>query len=177
MCPEVRGKRTAPSAPSSEYHIRRQPPRVREPRSDVGSRRCVVVESGPEAISPNSKATADSSLENDAWVFVRRRNSRLRFSRALVVRIAFRTAAHRVTTASPSKDGPGATTPDKVTLCHTMAHNPLPSSPIINYEEHSQQGLGNALLEVEECGDSFHGKVRCRKRLGGLLRYYHRAAA
>ena len=46
MCPEVRGKRTAPSTPSSEYHIRRQPARVREPRSDVGSRRCVVVESG-----------------------------------------------------------------------------------------------------------------------------------
>ena len=46
MCPEVRGKRTAPSTPSSEYHIRRRSPRVREPRSDVGSRRCVVVESG-----------------------------------------------------------------------------------------------------------------------------------
>ncbi len=46
MCPEVRGKRTAPSTPSSGYQIRRQPPRVREPRSDVGSRRCVVVESG-----------------------------------------------------------------------------------------------------------------------------------
>ncbi len=46
MCPEVRGKRTAPSTPSSEYQIRRQPPRVRELRSDVGSRRCVVVESG-----------------------------------------------------------------------------------------------------------------------------------
>ena len=41
---------------------------------------------------PNSKATADSSLENDAWVFVRRRNSRLRFSRALVVRIDFHMA-------------------------------------------------------------------------------------
>ena len=26
MCPEVRGKRTAPSTPSSEYHVRRQPP-------------------------------------------------------------------------------------------------------------------------------------------------------
>ena len=46
MCPEVRGKRTAPSTPSSEYQIRRQPPRVREPCSDVGSRRCIVVESG-----------------------------------------------------------------------------------------------------------------------------------
>ena len=28
MCPEVRGKRTAPSTPSSGYQIRRQPPRV-----------------------------------------------------------------------------------------------------------------------------------------------------
>ena len=46
MCPEVRGKRTAPSTPSSGYQIRRQPPRVREPRSDLGSRRCAVVESG-----------------------------------------------------------------------------------------------------------------------------------
>ena len=46
MCPEVRGKRTAPSTPSSGYQIRRQPPCVREPRSDAGSRRCVVVESG-----------------------------------------------------------------------------------------------------------------------------------
>ena len=42
MCSEVRGKRTVPSTPSSGYQIRRQPPRVREPRSDVGSRRCVV---------------------------------------------------------------------------------------------------------------------------------------
>ena len=30
----------------SRPRVRRQPPRVREPRSDVGSRRCVVVESG-----------------------------------------------------------------------------------------------------------------------------------
>ena len=28
MCPEVRGKRTAPSTPSSGHQIRRQPPRV-----------------------------------------------------------------------------------------------------------------------------------------------------
>ena len=39
MCSEVRGKRTAPSTPSSGYQIRRQPARVRERRSDVGSRR------------------------------------------------------------------------------------------------------------------------------------------
>ena len=43
--------------------------------------------------------------------------------------------------------------------------------------ERNHQGLGNALLEAEECVGSPHGKVRCRKRLGGLLSYYHRDAA
>ena len=43
--------------------------------------------------------------------------------------------------------------------------------------ERNHQGLGNSLLEAEECVGSPHGKVRCRKRLGGLLSYYHRAAA
>ena len=38
--------------------------------------------------------------------------------------------------------------------------------------ERNHQGLGNALLEAEECVGSPHGKVRCRKRLGGLLSYY-----
>ena len=43
--------------------------------------------------------------------------------------------------------------------------------------ERNHQGLGNALLEAEERVGSPHGKVRCRKRLGGLLSYYHRDAA
>ena len=43
--------------------------------------------------------------------------------------------------------------------------------------ERNHQGLGNALLEAEECVGGPHRKVRCRKRLGGLLSYYHRAAA
>ena len=43
--------------------------------------------------------------------------------------------------------------------------------------ERNHQGLGNALLEAAECVGSPHGKVRCRKRLGGLLSYYHRDAA
>ncbi len=45
------------------------------------------------------------------------------------------------------------------------------------HRERNHQGLGNALLEAEECVGSPHGKVRCCKRLGGLLRYYHRDAA
>ena len=48
---------------------------------------------------------------------------------------------------------------------------------ILHYHgERNHQGLGNALLEAEECVGSPHGKVRCRKRLGGLLSYYHRDA-
>ena len=43
--------------------------------------------------------------------------------------------------------------------------------------ERNHQGLGNALIEAEGCVGSPHGKVQCRKRLGGLLSYYHRAAA
>ena len=41
------------------------------------------------------------------------------------------------------------------------------------HKERNHQGLGNALIEVDpSCGP----RVRCRERLGGLLRYYHRAA-
>ena len=43
--------------------------------------------------------------------------------------------------------------------------------------ERNHQGLENALIEGEESVGSPYGKVRCRKRLGGLLRYYHRDAA
>ena len=43
--------------------------------------------------------------------------------------------------------------------------------------ERNHQGLENALIEAEECVGSVHGNVRCCKRLGGLLSYYHRDAA
>ena len=42
--------------------------------------------------------------------------------------------------------------------------------------ERNHQGLGNALIEAEECVGSLHGNVRCCKR-SGLLSYYHRDAA
>jgi transposase InsO family protein len=43
------------------------------------------------------------------------------------------------------------------------------------HRERNHQGLGNALIvpAPRPCGGT---PVRCRKRLGGLLRYYHRAA-
>jgi hypothetical protein len=45
------------------------------------------------------------------------------------------------------------------------------------HRERNHQGLGNRLLEpgIEVGRDT--GAVACRERLGGLLRYYHRAAA
>lgn len=45
------------------------------------------------------------------------------------------------------------------------------------HRERNHQGLGNALIEADEHVGCVHGKVRCRKRLGGLLSYHHREAA
>ena len=41
----------------------------------------------------------------------------------------------------------------------------------------NHQGLENALIEADERVGSLDGNVRCRKRLGGLLNYYHCEAA
>jgi transposase InsO family protein len=43
------------------------------------------------------------------------------------------------------------------------------------HKERNHQGLGNALI-VSEVDPPRGPRVRCRERLGGLLRYYHRAA-
>ena len=44
------------------------------------------------------------------------------------------------------------------------------------HAERNHQGLGNRMIDPgEEVGRS-QGTVQCRERLGGLLRYYHRAA-
>lgn len=43
--------------------------------------------------------------------------------------------------------------------------------------ERNHQGLNNRLIEpVKEVGRAA-GRIQCRKRLGGMLRYYYRAAA
>ncbi len=43
--------------------------------------------------------------------------------------------------------------------------------------ERNHQGLGNRLIDPEEEIGLKQGDVECRERLGGLLRYYRRAAA
>jgi transposase InsO family protein len=42
--------------------------------------------------------------------------------------------------------------------------------------ERNHQGLGNQLIQPEESVGKAEGDIRCRERLGGLLRYYYRAA-
>jgi len=42
--------------------------------------------------------------------------------------------------------------------------------------ERNHQGLGNQLIQPEESVGKAEGEIGCRERLGGLLRYYYRAA-
>ena len=45
------------------------------------------------------------------------------------------------------------------------------------HAERNHQGLGNEIIEPGEEVGRESGQVRCRERLGGMLRYYHRDAA
>jgi transposase InsO family protein len=45
------------------------------------------------------------------------------------------------------------------------------------HAERNHQGLGNELIEPDEEVGSVAGKIECRERLGGLLKFYHRRAA
>ena len=42
--------------------------------------------------------------------------------------------------------------------------------------ERNHQGLDNRLIQPDERAGDANGPIHCRERLGGLLRYYHRAA-
>ena len=43
--------------------------------------------------------------------------------------------------------------------------------------ERNHQGLGNRIIEPDDAVGRENGIIRCRERLGGMLRYYHREAA
>ena len=45
------------------------------------------------------------------------------------------------------------------------------------YAERNHQALGNRLIDPGEEVGRTTGKVACRERLGGILRYYYRKAA
>ncbi|MBK7584879.1 MAG: hypothetical protein IPI67_32405 [Myxococcales bacterium] len=60
---------------------------------------------------------------------------------------------------------------------------PLEARQIVTeYVEHyhlerNHQGLGNALIERPSANSNGARAIRCRDRLGGILRYYYRDAA
>lgn len=45
------------------------------------------------------------------------------------------------------------------------------------HTERNHQGLGNRLLQPESATPLLHHRIQRRQRLGGMLNYYHRAAA
>jgi putative transposase len=45
------------------------------------------------------------------------------------------------------------------------------------HRERNHQGLSNELIEPSEGAEGVAGKIECRERLGGMLKYYHRRAA
>jgi putative transposase len=49
---------------------------------------------------------------------------------------------------------------------------------VVHYHlERNREGLGNRLIMPEKPNSDQQGAVECRERLGGMLKYYHRAAA
>ena len=45
------------------------------------------------------------------------------------------------------------------------------------HAERNHQGLGNKLIEPDQDAGSAMGRIECRERLGGMLKYDHRRAA
>ena len=45
------------------------------------------------------------------------------------------------------------------------------------HHERNHQGFGNRIIEPGKEVGRTHGEVKCRNRVGGLLRYYYRSAA
>ncbi len=45
------------------------------------------------------------------------------------------------------------------------------------HAERNHQGLANELIEPDQDDGSVAGRIECRERLGGMLKYYHRQAA
>ena len=45
------------------------------------------------------------------------------------------------------------------------------------HAERNHQGLGNQLIDPSDNVNAVAGKIECRERLGGMLKYYHRRAA
>ena len=59
-----------------------------------------------------------------------------------------------------------------------LALKPKLGSTVIHYHaERNHQGLFNRIIEPSDQVGRETGQIQCRERLGGMLRYYYRAAA
>ncbi len=45
------------------------------------------------------------------------------------------------------------------------------------HQERNHQGLGNEIIEPGDEVGAVAGKIECRERLGGMLKYYYRDAS
>jgi hypothetical protein len=45
------------------------------------------------------------------------------------------------------------------------------------HRERNHQGLDNRLIDPSDVAAAVQGRIHCRQRLGGMLRYYYRKAA
>ena len=45
------------------------------------------------------------------------------------------------------------------------------------HAERNHQGLDNQIIDPSKEVGAIVGQIECRKRLGGILKYYHRVAA
>ena len=67
---------------------------------------------------------------------------------------------------------------DRIVLIGEPSLHRATSEFILHYhEERNHQGLENKIIHPDFSPFPTEGAVNCRKRLGGLLRYYYREAA
>ena len=51
------------------------------------------------------------------------------------------------------------------------------SGGVLYHQERNHQGLENKIIRPQFNPLPSHGAIKCRRRMGGLLRYYYREAA
>lgn len=67
---------------------------------------------------------------------------------------------------------------DRIVLIGESSLHRAASQFLLHYHgERNHQGLGNKIIRPEFLSFPTEGRIQCRKRLGGLLRYYYREAA
>jgi len=67
---------------------------------------------------------------------------------------------------------------DQLILIGEASLHRATSNFLLHYhQERNHQGLGNNIIRPEFNPFPRHGAIKCRKRLGGILRYYYREAA